>query len=346
MPVTQRQIAEHLGISHQAVSFALGKRPGEVSEATRQKVLKTAQSLGYRANTAAKAIATGRFGAFGFLMAQRSSLSTVHGGVLQGIHEILEAENIHLTLTIAPEAGLADTNWMPKMLAHEMIDALIINYTHGVPKPLTDAIRRHRIPAVWMNTKRPNNCVYFGDLDAAYQATRRLISLGHTNIIFSDITRGMEDSGELHYSRSDREAGYNQAMTEAGLKIRHFYPNPSPGGSAMVDETISLLKSPNRPTAVVGYGGDGRVWLNAAYATQLKLGHDFSFVTFRTEPMFLGPRVDTMLLPEAELGRQAARMLLELLKSGKNQKPVSVQIPWVEGETVGPAPAHRAAGRR
>src|SRR5690606_9898105 len=45
----QAQIAQHLGVDQRTVSIALGAR-GRISEQTRQRILQTAKSLGYRPN--------------------------------------------------------------------------------------------------------------------------------------------------------------------------------------------------------------------------------------------------------------------------------------------------------
>lgn len=57
--VTQKQIAQRLGVSHQVVSSALGGS-GRVGEATRQLVLREAEQMGYQLNKAARAMVTGR----------------------------------------------------------------------------------------------------------------------------------------------------------------------------------------------------------------------------------------------------------------------------------------------
>ena len=61
MRVTIRDVAKRLNVSHATVSRALN-RPDDpiISEATRHRVLETALEMGYRPNTSARALATGR----------------------------------------------------------------------------------------------------------------------------------------------------------------------------------------------------------------------------------------------------------------------------------------------
>jgi len=61
MPVTIRDVAKRLGISHTTVSRVLnGKRGTFISRATRERVLEVAREMGYQPNPIARALASGR----------------------------------------------------------------------------------------------------------------------------------------------------------------------------------------------------------------------------------------------------------------------------------------------
>ena len=61
MPVTLRDIAKHVNLSHATVSFVLNDR-GDVAipETTRNRILEAAKELGYQPNRAARALARGK----------------------------------------------------------------------------------------------------------------------------------------------------------------------------------------------------------------------------------------------------------------------------------------------
>ena len=59
--ITQKQIAEKLGLSRQLVSFALGGYP-QVSEDSRKRILDAAMQMGYRPNPHARALKHKRTG--------------------------------------------------------------------------------------------------------------------------------------------------------------------------------------------------------------------------------------------------------------------------------------------
>jgi DNA-binding LacI/PurR family transcriptional regulator len=59
--VTAADVARSLGLSRATVGFVLNDTPGQtIPAATRDRVLAEAKRLGYRANTAAQALASGR----------------------------------------------------------------------------------------------------------------------------------------------------------------------------------------------------------------------------------------------------------------------------------------------
>ncbi|WP_394552054.1 LacI family DNA-binding transcriptional regulator [Agromyces sp. MMS24-JH15] len=59
--VTAADVARSLGLSRATVGFVLNDTPGQkISDATRERVIEEAKRLGYRANSAARALASGR----------------------------------------------------------------------------------------------------------------------------------------------------------------------------------------------------------------------------------------------------------------------------------------------
>lgn len=59
MPITQKEIAEKLGVSQRLVSYALNGQKG-VGKEMRQRILQEAKTLGYAPNQMARALVTGR----------------------------------------------------------------------------------------------------------------------------------------------------------------------------------------------------------------------------------------------------------------------------------------------
>jgi LacI family transcriptional regulator len=65
--ISQRDIATKLGVSQQAVSFAINNRPG-VNEQTRRQIIRVAAEMGYRPNASARAMRQGALGHIALLL--------------------------------------------------------------------------------------------------------------------------------------------------------------------------------------------------------------------------------------------------------------------------------------
>ena len=126
MKCTIQNIADHLGLSRNTVSKAL-KNSSEVSENTRNLVIKTASKLGYKNATFATPVIaaseTGSNGTILFLTRTYASDSEFWTTVLRGIESILSNANYHLAISIMSDSDLKQLNFhklFPILLSKEL----------------------------------------------------------------------------------------------------------------------------------------------------------------------------------------------------------------------------------
>ena len=144
--------------------------------------------------------------------------------------------------------------------------------------------------------------------------------------------------GHLHYSVADRREGYAAAMIDAGLSPRVIQPG---AGDAIPREqrvafARGLLSGGDRPTAVVAYGDTTVVPLAMAAAHEgLRMPEDVSLMVFADEPVQeLGLTCGTVVIPQAEVGRRAVRMLLERTREFRDHPTVAAAFTIEPGDTV------------
>src|SRR5690349_18023437 len=101
MSVTIKEIAQHTGLSIPTVGNVLGRSAGRYSQATRQRVMKAAQELGYRPNSSARAMRSGKIGCAALVLSRShpSILSHIPLGLLDGLDDELAQHNMHLTVS-------------------------------------------------------------------------------------------------------------------------------------------------------------------------------------------------------------------------------------------------------
>lgn len=330
MLITTKQIAVRLGLSQQTVSDVLrgGRKRKSYSEATRRRIESTAQEMGYRVNTAARAMLTGKFNAVGLLMSCHRHQSTINDSLLKGIHDTLDAQGVHLTVTFAKDEDLSTAASLPRVLNHAMVDGLLLNYTHDIPQRMLEVIERQRIPAIWVNSKQSSNCVLIDDKGGAALAVQQLVQEGHRLIAYCDLTAGLESAGEVHYSRIDRLAGYQKQMRLAGLEPIVISPRQPALAEMGVAFVVSALQKALRPSAIICYGNQELYAVGIAL-TQLNLraGDDVSLSVFAHTDMAFGPTHRLVRLPYETVGASAARQLLQLQRDpAKPLDPVLIPM--------------------
>jgi LacI family transcriptional regulator len=334
--VTVKDVAALAGVGHPSVSVVLnGARSGmHVAPATRQRILQAAEDLGYRPNTSARAMKTGRFGCVGLLTSTEPKRSNIQLEMQRGIHDELAAHDLHLMLVQAPDASLTDEAAVPRLLREWMVDGLLIGYNVGVPSQMAEIINQHHIPSVWLNADQEFDCVRPDDENGTYAATKHLLQLGHRRIAYISIAR------PVHYSVAARERGYLPGDEEAGLAPQvHEEDLEFPDARNTKLCAVGLLSM--RPTAMLFYGGESAVLtFYAAQQMGLRVPEDLSLVsTGETRLPASTPQSTRLLIPFYEIGRESVRQLLRKIENPSEVLPAqTLPLALVPGETCAPAP--------
>ncbi len=313
--VTAYDVAKVSGVSQPTVSRILGGQAGKYRQATQLKVHEAVVRLGYRPSAAARTTRTGRFGAITLLLSTGYGRSNVPTDLFNTVLDLLAPRNLSLMAVKLPDDRLIDEAYVPRILRETNSDGLIIDYTHAIPRRLIDLIDEHQIPAVWLNSKQPYNCVRPDDMEAAQRATRHLLELGHRRIAYADFSHG-SDFPTPHYSVADREASYRQEMIQAGLTpvvIRgQGFDVPS---SARCANARAILEQADRPTAVLCYSASTTTPFSVSAASLgMTVPGDLSVMSFDDEAKRpVDTLVTTMLVPQVELGRAAVELLIQCI---------------------------------
>jgi len=200
-------VAALAGVSPITVSRVANGSPAVVEE-TRERVLTAMAQLGYRPNTAARALATGRFGTIGLIAFNVST----HGNsrMIAGIATAAAGEGFSVTLmTAAPRQG--DVRGAYARLTEQAVDGVIVL----TDEDLEDA-HGYTLPAgVPVVLASGGTSKYHGvDSDQALggrQATEFLISLGHRAVWH---VAGPPSS----FSATSRRHGWRTSLQAAGLR--------------------------------------------------------------------------------------------------------------------------------
>ncbi len=309
MPVTIVDIARRAAVSVSTVSKALNGY-GEVSPATRERVLEAARQLDYHPSAAARTLRNQRTEKIGFLY----SFPTAYIGefasrIINGAVSEAEDQGYNLTLYPVREDWEAQ---LVRICRMRDVDGLLVMGS-GLADQMVALLDQEAMPSVVLNRRVEDPSASFvtsDHEDGGYQATRHLVELGHRRI--THVTRM-----GLGTINDDRLAGYCRALAEAGIPFDPSLVLETPILAGSIRAALStLLAGEDPPAAAVAINDTAAVeCLEVAIQHGLSVPSSFAVVGSDNNRISLTstPPLTTLHPPLAEMGRRATRALLRLV---------------------------------
>lgn len=176
------------------------------------------------------------------------------------------------------------------------------------------------------------------DVQAGLEATRHLISLGHRRIAWPRTV------GEGHYSVQDREAGYRQAMADAGYTPRAYVAGKrSMESTQRYSMMLDLLRQDDRPAAfILMSGSDLMTLIRAAASIGVSIPQDLSVVYIGGRANSeAGMRATIFVLGENHVGeRSVAELIKKIANPERKLEPLVVPGHLEIGLTTAPSQAN------
>lgn len=227
MEINQTKLAALAGVSQNTVHRALHGMGG-VSEQTRNKIRSLANAYGYRLNSAARNMRTGRTGQVGVLVLDSPSHQYLRSPLLEliwGVNAGLEAADYVTTLVRLNDLNRDDAE-SAKIFREHLLDGVIV--ANMLPDYLQQKIEQLVPRQVWLDTNiwREHGCVQRDETQAGYLAARALLDAGHRKIIHFVRPEALALHGQgtiHHYSNQARYQGLLQAAQEAHAELIPFH---------------------------------------------------------------------------------------------------------------------------
>lgn len=319
--ITIKDIAKALGISTSTVSRALSDA-WDVKRETRDRVLAMAKKLNYHPNLNAKNLQNKRTGTIGIIIPEFTS--SFFPNVVMGIQEVLYQENYHMFITQSGEnrsQELANLN----LLREHMVEGIIISTTNeGGNEDAYRELMDSGMPMVFFN-RCPKTLaapkVMIDDCRMAEIAVEHLIDSGRRNIIHLLGPVNLEVSAM-------RAQGFANALSRHGI-------NPEgrtvPAGIFINDGCAAVEKmiadGTPMPDAIFCFNDPVAIGaMKSLKNAGIRVPQDVAIVGFSEGSMakVVEPQLTTVLQPMQEMGRQAAQLLLEMIRAPRRQAPKTV----------------------
>ncbi|AZV78916.1 LacI family DNA-binding transcriptional regulator [Parasedimentitalea marina] len=318
---TLADVARLAKVSTATVSRCLNS-PDRVIEKTRTKVLAAVRDLGYAPNFNARALAAKHTNTIGAIIPTMEN--AIFARALQAFQEELGGSGV--TLLVASSSYRADLEEEQiRTLVSRGADGILLIGYHRDPK-IYEFLQRQGVPIVvaWVFDPQADVLtVGFDNFTAMKALADKVISMGHRRI--ATITANPEYNDRA----SERLRGIRAAMSEAGisatdLSIVESAYGIDEGGKALEQ----ILAQPVRPSVVM-CGND--VLAVGAIARAKELGlrvpEDISVTGFDDIEIakISSPPLTTVHVPHRRMGKEAARMLINLVNATKDQKNTLIE---------------------
>lgn len=320
------------GVSVSTVSRALRDVPG-VSTVTRKRVQDAARKLDYSASPAASRLATGRTRTVGIVVPVLAKW--FFGKVIGEAAQTLREAGFDVLLFELATRAQREKFFSGAHL-HGRTDGVIIMALQPTKVELESLASQGQAVALLGAEARGTGSVSVDDAGAGRAAVRHLLNLGHERIAFIGI-RDDEDSNLGGVPPLQRLLGYREALSQAGLApdstLEQFDENSVAGGALAMSR---LLVAEQVPTAVF-VASDEMAFgvLKVLRKAGLEVPRDFSVLGFDNHELCDVVDLTTMDHKVAEQGRNAARILLDILE-GRAAAALVLPARLVVRETTAP----------
>lgn len=322
MTITLKNVAEKAGVSIKTVSRVINQQ-GEISESTRQYVSGVIEELGYRPNTLARGLVSGKSASVALIIPQITD--PFFPEVMLGVESVARAHGYSVFLCNTEDDPEREYEYID-LLAGKRVDGIILCGSRLTAAQLEKVSRQHRVSILSSRNPTGSAVISIPGEAGLFRTTSHLTGLGHRRV--GHIGSGAPDEHE-------RLDGYERAMREADLlvdprwvrRIEHVTTEASYVAAKQ------LLSEAPELTAVSCYNDLAAVGvLRACAEIGRRVPDDLAVVGFDDIPLasLVSPSLTTVHVPRHQLGQRVMEMLLRVIDAdGKLEEHQSVDIELV-----------------
>ncbi len=339
--MTIKEVSARCGLSVSTVSKALNNY-SDVSEATRELVIRTAQEVGYHPNSLARALKTNRTYNLGVLFVDDNQSGLTHNyfaAVLDSFKS--EAENKGYDITfINHNIGCTKMTYL-EHCRYRNVDGVCLACVDFFAPEVIELIASD-LPIVTIDHVFNNRtCILSDNIRGMRDLTHYVYGQGHRRIAF---VHGMRSA-----VTESRITGFFRIMRELNLPtppeyiVECAYHNPPSANKAVA----KILQLPNRPTCILlsdDYAALGGI--EAIRSAGLTIPEDISIAGYDGIQLMqlTQPKLTTIAQNTRRIGTEAALSLIDRIENPQTAGSdiVVVEGKLLPGETVRKIPVKGA----
>ena len=333
MAITIKELSKRCGLSISTVSKALNGYT-DISDATRETVIREAKELGYYPNAHARALNTKRSYNLGVLFADDRQSGLTHSFfsfVLESFKKAAEHKGYDITF-ISHNMGETSMTYLEHCHYRDVDGVCIASINFQQPEVMQ--LVNSELPIVTIDHLLNNRtCIQSNNLAGIQMLMEHIYNMGHRRIAnIHGQKNGMTDTRLGSFYRMAEAFHLNIPDEYIGLCAYN-----DPPSVYLAAKQIMSLKDP--PTCILvsdDYAALGAY--EAAAELGLQIPRDISIAGYDGIPIMqmMKPKLTTIRQDTDQIGSEAAHKLIELIESPKTSIAEIVVIPCslLEGETV------------
>lgn len=331
---TLADVATRAGVSTATVSRCLNS-PGQVQQGTRDRVMAAVQDLGYSPNFGARALAARRTKTIGAIIPTMEN--AIFARAIQAFQEELHKSGVTLLVSSSSYRQDVEEDQIRTLVARGADGLLLIG--HDRSPAIYQFLANRGVPVLICWAYDPSVArlsIGFDNRRAMAGLAAEVLALGHRNI--GIISAEFEGNDRARA----RVSGVQDAMRAQGLDPTTAdlieTPYSIENGAKALRE---MMQNSPRPTAVI-CGNDvlavGAVQM--ARALGLAVPGDVSITGFDDIELarVVDPPLTTVHVPHRDMGRQAARLLVDMVAGHPARDSVLLETNLCLRGTLGPPP--------
>jgi LacI family transcriptional regulator len=335
-PVTLEHVAKAAGVSRSTASRALaGKaRQYRISEKTEKAILKAAKGLGFQASHVARSLRTQRTELIGLLVPDASN--PFFAAIARKATIFAEGYGLSTLLADSHDSIEHEKDLLAKLQSRQVEGLIVcpIGDSSAHLKKLVSTGANVVVVDRWFSDIRLTTVTSENER-GAFVATSALVDKGHRVI-------GCLQGRPGTSTNNERLQGYQGALTANDLELNSKLVR----GDDFSEEsgyrsTCELLDSNPRISAVFAFSNQNALGALRAFGERkLKVPRDISLVTFDDPPFaeYLASPLSVIRQDIESIGRKAAELLLEQIRTGTKPKTLIHRVPveFVMRDSIGP----------
>ena len=296
--------------------------PEKVNAQTREKVLQVIKELGYRPNAIARGLASRKTTTVGIVMADVSRASTAQ--LLGGIIDI--AKKYEYSIKIFSIGADEDIQNAMRIVVAEQVDGILFlndELDKEQMKLAIDFVKESMVPIVLSNVIYEDEDIPSVAIDyesATYDITKKMLANGRKNVYLFSTVRRYSINGK-------KEAGYLDAMKEAGLEPRIFRTS----GDVSINQLhfTEVFKSNQIDAALAVRDSIAISFMNVAIENNRAIPQDIDVVGLQnTKYAILSrPNLTCVDTPVYDIGAVSMRLLTKIMKQ-EEVKDNKILLPY------------------